>query len=166
MSKSAIFNNFSRMIQTSKNQNAKIKLSSFDELYKTVLLLLLEKIDSKFLFPRSLLKLRPAKGRLVCVSVWACLKWARANCIFRRPGRDARETEREGESLDIDGAEWDRLWIFWKWRRLILRTNSITNFSVPDYFNLGAVLGPKTLFNAKFFLKPKIIFNPKSLCNC
>ena len=53
MSKSAIFNNFSRMIQTSKNQNAKIKLSSFDELYKTVLLLLLEKIDPKFLFPRS-----------------------------------------------------------------------------------------------------------------
>ena len=53
MSKSAIFNNFSRMIQTSKNQNAKIKLSSFDELYKTVLLLLLEKIDPKFSNPRS-----------------------------------------------------------------------------------------------------------------
>ena len=53
MSKSAIFNNFFKNVQTSKNQNAKIKLSSFDELYKTVLLLLLEKIDPKFLFPRS-----------------------------------------------------------------------------------------------------------------
>ena len=39
MSKSAIFNNFLKIIQTSKNQNAKIKFSSFDELYKTVLLL-------------------------------------------------------------------------------------------------------------------------------
>ena len=53
MSKSAIFNNFFKIIQTSKNQNAKIKLSSFDELYKTVLLLLLEKIDPKFSNPRS-----------------------------------------------------------------------------------------------------------------
>ena len=53
MSKSAIFNNFFKIIQTSKNQNAKIKLSSFDELYKTVLLLSLEKIDPKFSNPRS-----------------------------------------------------------------------------------------------------------------